>query len=90
MDLRVEIGGLRLEHPVLNGSGTFDAIAARSKGSASSLSRSPVEYFANSGLPADSSLTSPWISASAFQRAAFSFRIMYVRIEPDANAFTSL
>jgi dihydroorotate dehydrogenase (NAD+) catalytic subunit len=29
MDLRVEIGGLRLEHPVLNGSGTFDAIAAR-------------------------------------------------------------
>ncbi len=29
MDLSVEIGGLRLEHPVLNGSGTFDAIAAR-------------------------------------------------------------
>ncbi len=29
MDLSVEIAGLRLEHPVLNGSGTFDAIAAR-------------------------------------------------------------
>jgi dihydroorotate dehydrogenase (NAD+) catalytic subunit len=29
MDLSVEIGGLRLEHPLLNGSGTFDAIAAR-------------------------------------------------------------
>jgi dihydroorotate dehydrogenase (NAD+) catalytic subunit len=29
MDLSVEIGGLRLEHPVLNGSGTFDAVAAR-------------------------------------------------------------
>ena len=29
MDLSVEIGGVRLEHPVLNGSGTFDAIAAR-------------------------------------------------------------
>ena len=29
MDLRVELCGLRLEHPVLNGSGTFDAIAAR-------------------------------------------------------------
>lgn len=29
MNLRVEIAGLRLEHPVLNGSGTFDAIAAR-------------------------------------------------------------
>ena len=29
MDLSVELCGLRLEHPVLNGSGTFDAIAAR-------------------------------------------------------------
>ena len=27
-DLRVELAGLELEHPVLNGSGTFDAIAA--------------------------------------------------------------
>jgi dihydroorotate dehydrogenase (NAD+) catalytic subunit len=29
MDMSVEIGALRLRHPVLNGSGTFDAIAAR-------------------------------------------------------------
>ena len=29
MDLSVEICGIRLEHPVINGSGTFDAIAAR-------------------------------------------------------------
>ena len=29
MDLGVELCGLRLDHPVLNGSGTFDAIAAR-------------------------------------------------------------
>jgi len=29
MDLSVEIAGLRLSHPVLNGSGTFDALAAR-------------------------------------------------------------
>jgi dihydroorotate dehydrogenase (NAD+) catalytic subunit len=29
MDLSVEIAGLQLDHPVLNGSGTFDAIAAR-------------------------------------------------------------
>jgi dihydroorotate dehydrogenase (NAD+) catalytic subunit len=29
VDLRVELCGLGLEHPVLNGSGTFDAIAAR-------------------------------------------------------------
>jgi dihydroorotate dehydrogenase (NAD+) catalytic subunit len=29
MDLSAEIAGMRLEHPILNGSGTFDAIAAR-------------------------------------------------------------
>ena len=29
MDLRVEICGIELEHPVINGSGTFDALAAR-------------------------------------------------------------
>ena len=28
IDLRIELAGLELEHPVLNGSGTFDAIAA--------------------------------------------------------------
>ena len=28
MDLEVDLAGLRLAHPVLNGSGTFDAIAA--------------------------------------------------------------
>jgi dihydroorotate dehydrogenase (NAD+) catalytic subunit len=28
-DLRCEVGGIQLEHPVINGSGTFDAIAAR-------------------------------------------------------------
>jgi dihydroorotate dehydrogenase (NAD+) catalytic subunit len=29
MDLTVDLCGVRLEHPVINGSGTFDAIAAR-------------------------------------------------------------
>jgi dihydroorotate dehydrogenase (NAD+) catalytic subunit len=29
MDMTAEIAGLRLDHPVINGSGTFDAIAAR-------------------------------------------------------------
>ena len=29
MDLSVDLCGIRLEHPVINGSGTFDAIAAR-------------------------------------------------------------
>lgn len=28
VDLRVELAGIELEHPVLNGSGTFDAVAA--------------------------------------------------------------
>ncbi len=29
MSAAVAVGSLHLEHPVLNGSGTFDAIAAR-------------------------------------------------------------
>ena len=29
MDLSLELCGIRLPHPILNGSGTFDAIAAR-------------------------------------------------------------
>jgi dihydroorotate dehydrogenase (NAD+) catalytic subunit len=29
MDLSLELCGIRLEHPILNGSGTFDAVAAR-------------------------------------------------------------
>jgi dihydroorotate dehydrogenase (NAD+) catalytic subunit len=29
MDLAVELCGIRLEHPIINGSGTFDALAAR-------------------------------------------------------------
>ncbi|MGH2950432.1 MAG: dihydroorotate dehydrogenase [Solirubrobacterales bacterium] len=29
MDLSVDVAGIRLEHPVINGSGTFDAIAAQ-------------------------------------------------------------
>ena len=28
VDLRIDLAGLELDHPVLNGSGTFDAIAA--------------------------------------------------------------
>src|SRR5919197_1301276 len=29
MDLRTEICGMELEHPIINGSGTFDVLAAR-------------------------------------------------------------
>ena len=41
----VEIGALRLEHPVLNGSGTFDAIAARRAFGDALLERFPFSAF---------------------------------------------
>jgi dihydroorotate dehydrogenase (NAD+) catalytic subunit len=45
MDLGVEIAGLRLNHPVLNGSGTFDAIAARRAFGDSLTERFPFSAF---------------------------------------------
>jgi dihydroorotate dehydrogenase (NAD+) catalytic subunit len=44
-DLSVELCGLRLEHPVLNGSGTFDAIAARRAFGDALLERFPFSAF---------------------------------------------
>jgi dihydroorotate dehydrogenase (NAD+) catalytic subunit len=44
-DLGVEIAGLRLEHPVLNGSGTFDALAARRAFGDDLLARFPFSGF---------------------------------------------
>jgi dihydroorotate dehydrogenase (NAD+) catalytic subunit len=41
----VELGSLRLEHPVLNGSGTFDAIAARRAFGDALLERFPFSAF---------------------------------------------
>ena len=41
----IEIGALRLEHPVLNGSGTFDAIAARRAFGDALLERFPFSAF---------------------------------------------
>jgi dihydroorotate dehydrogenase (NAD+) catalytic subunit len=43
--LRTELCGLRLEHPVLNGSGTFDAIAARRAFGDGLLERFPFSAF---------------------------------------------
>ena len=43
--LAVELCGLRLEHPVLNGSGTFDAIAARRAFGDALLERFPFSAF---------------------------------------------
>jgi dihydroorotate dehydrogenase (NAD+) catalytic subunit len=45
VDLGVEICGMRLEHPVLNGSGTFDAIAARRAFGDELLERFPFSAF---------------------------------------------
>ena len=44
-DLGVELAGLRLEHPVLNGSGTFDAIAAQRAFGREVLERFPFSAF---------------------------------------------
>jgi dihydroorotate dehydrogenase (NAD+) catalytic subunit len=45
MDLGLELCGLRLEHPVLNGSGTFDAVAARRVFGAALLDDFPFSAF---------------------------------------------
>ncbi|HYU59450.1 MAG TPA: dihydroorotate dehydrogenase [Solirubrobacterales bacterium] len=45
VDLRVELCGLELAHPVLNGSGTFDAIAARRTFGDGLLDRFPFAAF---------------------------------------------
>ena len=44
-DLSLDLCGLRLEHPVLNGSGTFDAIAARHAFGDALLERFPFSAF---------------------------------------------
>src|SRR5438094_9713409 len=45
MSLPVDIGTLHLEHPVLNGSGTFDAIAARRAFGETAWERFPFSAF---------------------------------------------
>jgi dihydroorotate dehydrogenase (NAD+) catalytic subunit len=45
MDLSTELCGMRLSHPVLNGSGTFDAIAARRAYGDALLERFPFSAF---------------------------------------------
>ncbi len=45
VDLSLELCGLRLAHPVLNGSGTFDAIAARTAFGDELVSRFPFSAF---------------------------------------------
>ncbi len=45
MDLGLELCGVRLEHPVLNGSGTYDAITARRVFGAALLDDFPFSAF---------------------------------------------
>src|SRR5919204_5609545 len=45
VDLRVDLAGLELAHPVLNGSGTFDAIAALRTFGGELLDRFPFSAF---------------------------------------------
>jgi dihydroorotate dehydrogenase (NAD+) catalytic subunit len=45
MDMGVDICGMRLEHPVLNGSGTFDAIAAQRAFGAALMDEFPFSAF---------------------------------------------
>jgi dihydroorotate dehydrogenase (NAD+) catalytic subunit len=59
MDLGVDIGGLRLEHPVLNGSGTFDAIAARRTFGEALAQRFPFSAFVSKTITPDPRVGNP-------------------------------
>ena len=45
VDLAVDLCGMRLSHPVLNGSGTFDAIAAQRAFGREAIDRFPFSAF---------------------------------------------
>jgi len=53
LDLRVELAGLELAHPVLNGSGTFDAIAARRAFGTAVEERFPFSAFVSKTITPD-------------------------------------
>jgi dihydroorotate dehydrogenase (NAD+) catalytic subunit len=53
MDLSVEIAGLELAHPVLNGSGTFDVIAARRAFGEALLAEFPFSAFVSKTITAE-------------------------------------
>ena len=55
----VELGGLRLEHPVLNGSGTFDAIAARRAFGEELLERFPFSAFVSKTITPEPRIGNP-------------------------------
>jgi dihydroorotate dehydrogenase (NAD+) catalytic subunit len=59
MDLGMELCGLRLEHPVLNGSGTFDAIAARRAFGAALLDDFPFSAFVSKTITPEPRIGNP-------------------------------
>ena len=66
--MTVEIGGLRLEHPVLNGSGTFDAISA-----GRAFGDCLLEHFPFSGYVSKTITLAPRAAAWGANRAPSSF-----------------
>jgi dihydroorotate dehydrogenase (NAD+) catalytic subunit len=59
MDLSVDLCGLQLEHPVLNGSGTFDAIAARRAFGAGLLDEFPFSAFVSKTITPEPRVGNP-------------------------------
>ncbi len=59
MDLSVELCGMQLEHPVLNGSGTFDAIAARRVFGAALLDEFPFSAFVSKTITPEPRVGNP-------------------------------
>ncbi len=58
-ELRVELCGLQLEHPVLNGSGTFDAIAAKRAFGSALLDEFPFSAFVSKTITCESRAGNP-------------------------------
>ena len=59
MELSVEIAGLRLEHPIVNGSGTFDALAARRAFGAALDERFPFSAFVSKTITPEARVGNP-------------------------------
>ncbi|OLE38688.1 MAG: hypothetical protein AUG48_01250 [Actinobacteria bacterium 13_1_20CM_3_68_9] len=59
MDMSVDIAGLQLEHPVLNGSGTFDALAAQRAFGAALLDGFPFSAFVSKTITPEPRVGNP-------------------------------
>ena len=59
MELGVDIAGLRLDHPVINGSGTFDAIAARRAFGDALLAEFPFSMFVSKTITPEARAGNP-------------------------------